>query len=361
MELRTLMRLFNNIIVRLRGDRCIILAIDQKRNERGSCDPAHRRSPRGCSCPANRRRGRLAFTLIELLVVIAVIAIVASLLLPALARTKQAADSAICRSNLRQWGLGLRMYLDDFHVYPSGPIGPLDRVDDRRWYERLERYTGAQWPSLEDRKQGLLPGGRFYPASGTKGIALCPGYTRIPGSYGPYRGSYGYNGTGFTPEVSSPLPARGLAGISHVLHGNHAIDSSEYLVGENQVVHPGNMIAIGDATIVTFTVLNASNSGAKATCFAGDSDLSLDYSHDFQLMLTAPTMAEPPGEAPGRYSAIRSAVKRRHGGRFNIVFCDGHVENLKPMELFDMTSERAMRRWNRDNLPHRQEAPRRQP
>jgi prepilin-type N-terminal cleavage/methylation domain-containing protein len=60
-----------------------------------------------------------AFTLIELLVVVAVIAILASLLWPALARARMAADSAACRSNLRQMGLGLRMYLEDGGVYPG--------------------------------------------------------------------------------------------------------------------------------------------------------------------------------------------------------------------------------------------------
>jgi len=51
--------------------------------------------------------------LIELLVVVAIIAILASLLLPALARSKERARLAGCTSNLRQFGLSLTMYLDD--------------------------------------------------------------------------------------------------------------------------------------------------------------------------------------------------------------------------------------------------------
>jgi prepilin-type N-terminal cleavage/methylation domain-containing protein/prepilin-type processing-associated H-X9-DG protein len=124
-----------------------------------------------------RRNG--AFTLIELLVVIAIIAILAALLLPSLKSAKEQSMGIKCMSNMRQMGLGWKMYAQDnkeYVVLASQSGTPNDPNDKYAWCQQEE--------SFQDQPQNYDPSvdittGPLYPYINSYMVYRCPSDTSV--------------------------------------------------------------------------------------------------------------------------------------------------------------------------------------
>jgi prepilin-type N-terminal cleavage/methylation domain-containing protein/prepilin-type processing-associated H-X9-DG protein len=280
-----------------------------------------------------RREEASGFTLIELLVVIAIVAILAAILLPALNRAKKQAYATECRSNLHQWGLALQMYVTDNRSYPS--------VDS---FSNFDPYIGQKYPvpTYLPGPNGVLLVDPNPPPRHS--VWHCPSYDRLPGIFGGNThngGSYGYNCNGaIQPQTVSGYSGFGLAG-QRVPGGT--TDSELPPIRDAQVLRPANMFAMADAYLLR-NISPSTPSQAAIPFIIGRQSLALaQIPRDH----TGTYIGAPIGLADGIY-------QRRHDSRFNVVFCDGHVETLKISNLFTTLSDDVLSRWNNDGQPHRE-------
>ncbi|MBM3834308.1 MAG: DUF1559 domain-containing protein [Verrucomicrobia bacterium] len=272
---------------------------------------------------------RRAITLIELLVVIPIIAILASLLLPALSAAKARAYSVKCKNNLRQLSLGLWMYVEDKWQYPlthwGSPRGASNTLDGVKgwalWINQYLHQPVTHWWYLSLKERERYEAEKrvsFFPHP--RGIFLCPSDRLRFFNMG---GSYGYNGLGIAAHGTF-MEGLGLGGRGKFSHKTPGFEP----VRESDVKVPSRMIAMGG--FVGFGYPNFSpyiSEGALGR-------ESFHFSHH-------------------NVDLDRRIAARRHMGRLNIAFGDGHVEALRIHTLFFSKQEEDMRMWNRDHEPHR--------
>jgi prepilin-type N-terminal cleavage/methylation domain-containing protein/prepilin-type processing-associated H-X9-DG protein len=248
-------------------------------------------------CLRSTRAPSAGFSLIELLVVVAIIAILGSLLLPALSKAKAAAQATECRNNLHTIGLALQMYANERGHYPTVPPAGI-----------MGANPAYGWLMLDTWKEGLVPfiaiSSDFARHESAMRTLRCPQLvSNADGVRG--NGQYAANGSG-TAKLESPANLGIGGGIR---------DGQFRATRETDVLMPGDMIAAGDI---------------EPGPTMGDLFMTFGY---FDICWTNQAFW----------------LGKSHNGQANALICDGHVTSARQTNWLSL-SRRS--RWNNDHQPH---------
>lgn len=244
------------------------------------------------------------FTLIELLVVIAIIALLAAILFPVFARTRENARKSSCQSNLRQIAIGLQQYMSDYDGYMMGSEASGSSGFVVSWSSQVGPYvkSGQVFACPSAERNVFTPDARFVnPAAG--GRSRYCGLTTNDGSSAAQRKvdtlSYGRN-----LIQSGNWTTAGFTGGNK--YGFAISSATTTPTNESDVEDPAGTIHIYDA-------ITGTTSATADPCTQGNSIRSIS--------------AETSTDHFSNSDA--SKVATRHFDGFNAMFGDGHVKWLQ--------------------------------
>ena len=192
------------------------------------CFPVPSYFPVPCSSVLTSRVKMRIFTLIELLIVISIIAILASMLLPALNKAREKAKAVTCTSKLKQLGFGINSYTVDYNDYfPPGKMGGY------HWVVLL-------YPYVQNDYGDHIRGYQVFPQ---KSIWHCPSTKNPEPNLG--RISYGYNTM--------------LFGGDDYRHANAWQNEVTPPIKTAQIKHPSKQLIVCDTWAGTGSMANRSS------------------------------------------------------------------------------------------------------
>jgi prepilin-type N-terminal cleavage/methylation domain-containing protein/prepilin-type processing-associated H-X9-DG protein len=256
------------------------------------------------------------FTLIELLVVIAIIAILAAILFPVFAQARQKAHQAACMSNLKQLGLALMMYTDDYEdALP--PIASPNRAQGT-WRNLIQPYVkNATVTSCGGNPQGK----KFEIQDLGTGNQLVANYT-----------SY---------AAVTCVSGLGRCGFS---------GSGTALRTMQSMIAPAEVIVLAETT----------NSGTRISIDNNVNQTTVDGVRGFNFMTHPPRQSSTclgPSNSPitpnsGSATCVSiGALFAGHGGVGNFLFGDGHVKAMRPLATINADNGTGKNLWDVENVP----------